>query len=229
MNNDLGHNLTELRGKIAEACDRHHRKTDDITIVAVTKRWPASTIQAAVAHGLTDIGESRIQEAEPKITTLGPIARFHLIGHLQSNKVRKAVALFDIIQSVDSLKLAEEISRRAEEIERTIDCLIEVNCSGEVSKSGVAPEDALDLIRRVHGLPALRLTGLMTVGPLTDDPEQIRAAFRTCRVLFEQGREIVGPAFVTLSMGMSDDFVEAIAEGSTMIRIGTGLFGHRQG
>jgi pyridoxal phosphate enzyme (YggS family) len=222
MNNDLGHNLTELRGKIAEACERYHRRTEDITIVAVTKRWPASTIQTAVAHGLTDIGESRIQEAEPKITTLGPIARFHLIGHLQSNKVRKAVALFDIIQSVDSLKLAEEISCRAEEIGRTIDCLIEVNCSGEVSKSGVAPEDALDLIRRVHGLPALRLTGLMTVGPLTDDPEQIRAAFRTCHELFEQGR-----AFDTLSMGMSDDFVEAIAEGSTMIRIGTGLFGTR--
>jgi PLP dependent protein len=229
MNHDLGHNLTDLRAKIADACARSGRKPDAITIVAVTKKWPASTITEAVAHGLTNIGESRIQEAEPKITALGPIARYHLIGHLQSNKVRKAVGLFDVIQSVDSLKLAEEISRRAVELERSIECLVEVNSSGEESKSGVTPEATLDLVRGVRRLATIRLTGLMTVGPLTDNPERIRAAFRTCQRLFEQGREIVSDGFDTLSMGMSDDFAEAIAEGSTMIRIGTGLFGRREG
>jgi pyridoxal phosphate enzyme (YggS family) len=228
MKDDLGNNLMELRGRIAEACELHDRDADDVTIVAVTKTHPASTIQTAVAHGLHDIGESRIQEAELKITALGPIARFHLVGHLQTNKVRKAVALFDVIQSVDSFKLAEEISRRTEEAGRTIECLIEVNCSGEASKSGVSPDGALDLIRQVHGLPALQLIGLMTIGPLTDDTDQVREAFRTCRELFKRGEDIVGDNFDTLSMGMSDDFVEAIAEGSTMIRIGSALFGPRE-
>ncbi len=227
MNNDLAHNLIELRRRIAEACALCNRNPDEITIVAVTKTHPALTIKEAVAHELHDIGESKIQEAEPKITSLGPIARFHLIGHLQSNKVRKAVALFDVIQSVDSLKLAEEISRRAGEIGRTIECLIEVNSSGEASKSGVTPGETADLIRETQDLPSLRLVGLMTVGPLTDDPEQVRAAFRTCRELFERGKDNVGDGFNTLSMGMSDDFPEAIAEGSTMIRIGTALFGSR--
>ena len=227
MNNDLGQNLTKLRGRIAEVCAQYNHRPDDITIVAVTKRWPESTIQAAIALGLHDIGESRIQEAEPKITSLGPIARFHLIGRLQSNKVRKAVGLFDVIQSVDSFKLAEEISRRAGEIGRIVDCLIEVNSSGEASKSGVTPLETLELIRQTQGLPSIRLIGLMTVGPLTDDLKQVRAAFRTSRELFEQGRDIVGDQFHTLSMGMTDDFAEAIAEGSTMIRIGTGLFGSR--
>ena len=229
MNNDIGHNLMELRRRIAEACACCNRNPDDITIVAVTKRWPAATVQDAVAHGLRNIGENKIQEAEPKITSLGPIARFHLVGHLQSNKVRKAVVLFDVIQSVDSLKLAEEISRAAEQIGRTVECLIQVNCSGEESKSGVAPDGALELVKQVNGLPGIRLSGLMTIGPLSEDPEQVRAAFRTCRELFERGKDIVGGEFNTLSMGMTDDFPEAIAEGSTMIRIGTGLFGSRAG
>lgn len=227
MNKNLSQNLIELRGRIANACERHHRDPDDITIVAVTKKWPVSLVRAAVAAGLHDIGENRIQEAEPKITELGPIARFHLIGHLQSNKVSKAVALFGVIQSVDSLDLAEEISRRVSKLDRTIECLVQVNCSGEESKYGTSPESALDLIRQVSQLPAISLTGVMTIGPLTDHEDRIRAAFRTCREIFQRGQDLVGEPFDTLSMGMSDDFPLAIAEGSTMIRVGTALFGSR--
>lgn len=227
MKDDISNRLMDLRGRIAEACEEHDRDADDITILAVTKRFPESVIQTVVAAGLIDIGESRVQEGEAKIASLGPIARFHLIGHLQSNKVKKAVACFDVIQSVDSWGLAEEINRRAEELDRTIECLVQVNASGEASKSGVAPEQALDLVRQVKDLPAVNLTGLMTIGPLTDDSETIREAFHSCRELFRQGRDIVGDDFDTLSMGMTDDFPLAIAEGSTMIRVGTALFGER--
>ena len=227
MKDDIRENLIELRGRVADACEKYHRDTDDITIVAVTKTWPASMVRMAVAAGLHDIGESRIQEAEPKITEAGPIARFHLIGHLQSNKVQKALTLFDVIQSVDSLGLAEEISRRAVKLDRTVECLVQVNCSGEESKHGVAPEAALDLIGKINQLPSISLIGLMTIGPLTDDEDRVRAAFRACREIFKRGEDVVGDKFDTLSMGMTDDFPLAIAEGSTMIRVGTALFGTR--
>ena len=227
MKDDIRENLIELRGRVADACEKYQRDTDDITIVAVTKTWPASMVRMAVAAGLHDIGESRIQEAEPKLAEAGPIARFHLIGHLQSNKVQKALMLFDVIQSVDSLGLAEEISRRAVKLGRTVECLVQVNCSGEDSKHGVAPDDALDLIEKVNKLPSISLIGAMTIGPLTDDEDRVRAAFRSCREIFKRGEDIVGDQFDTLSMGMTDDFPLAIAEGSTMIRVGTALFGTR--
>ncbi len=217
----------ELRGRIAEACDLYDRDANDITIVAISKKHPTSAIQIAVAAGLRDIGESRLQEAEPKIREAGPIARYHMVGHLQSNKVKMAVSLFDVIQSVDSLKLAEEISRRATEINHSIECFVQVNISGEESKSGLAPEDTLDLIKQIKDLPSIVLGGLMTIGPLTDDEDRIRTAYRRCRQLFEQGRDVVGPDFADLSMGMSDDFPLAIAEGSTLIRVGSGIFGLR--
>ncbi len=227
MKDKISSNLIELRGRIVEACEEYDRDADDISILAVTKRFPASVIQTVVAAGLLDIGENRVQEAGAKIEELGAIARYHLIGHLQSNKARKAVSLFDVIQSVDSLKLAEEISRRAAEIDRTIECLIQVNVSGEESKFGVNPEAALELIRRAKDLPHIELTGLMAMGPLTDDQDAIRAAFRAGNELFKQGQDLVGDDFDTLSMGMTDDFPLAIAEGSTMIRVGTALFGPR--
>jgi pyridoxal phosphate enzyme (YggS family) len=220
-------NLRDLRAGIAHACARCGRKSDEITIVAVTKTHPADVVKLAIAAGLTDVGESRIQEAEPKITEVGPIARFHMIGHLQSNKVKKAVQLFDMIESVDSLSIAEEISRRAGEIGKVVECLIEIHSTGEIQKSGVDPELAGELIGKVKSLPNIKLTGLMTVGPLTDDEIIIRKAFGLCRRIFEHGREMVGDQFRVLSMGMSDDYSLAILEGATMIRIGTGLFGPR--
>lgn len=225
MKDQLSDNIQNLYGRIAEACEQHHRDTDDITIVAVTKRHPAHTISRAVAAGLHNIGESRVQEAEEKIAQLGRIARFHMVGHLQTNKVKKAVQLFDVIQSIDSLRLAEEINKEAGKIDHNIECYIEVNSSGEQSKYGIPPQECLDLVRRVNALEYVDLTGLMTIGPLTDDEEQIREAFRQTHRLWEAAREIVGENFDTLSMGMSADFELAIAEGSTMIRVGTDLFG----
>lgn len=220
-------NLRELYGRIAEACEEYDRDLDDLTVVAVSKTHSPNLIKVAVSSGVTDIGESRIQEAEPKILELGHIARYHMIGHLQTNKVKKAVQLFDVIQSVDTLHLAEEISTQAGEIDRTIECFIQVNCSGEESKYGAEPEETIELIERVLQLPNIELTGLMTIGPLTDDEDDIREAFARVRDLFEEARKLVGEDFDNLSMGMSDDFALAIAEGSTMIRVGTGIFGPR--
>jgi PLP dependent protein len=227
MQNDLVENLSDIRAQIAETCRACHRQPGEIAILAVTKTFPADRIRDAVEAGLTDIGESRVQEAESKFAELGHLGEYHLIGHLQSNKVKKAVQLFDVIQSVDSLPLAQEISRRAGELGRTIDCLIEVNSSGEEQKFGVSPDHILELLRDMQVLPSIRVTGLMTVGPLTEDDDLVRAAFHMMRRLFEQGRELAGEPFRILSMGMSSDFQLAIEEGSTMIRIGTGLFGSR--
>lgn len=224
---EIAQNLDLLNSRITAACKSAGRSVDEITIIGVTKTHPSSLIREAVEAGISNIGENRIQEAEPKIRELGSIARWHMIGHLQTNKVRRAVELFDVIQSVDSLRLAEEISKRAGEIGKKIECYVEVNSSGEVAKSGVAPNMAIELIRQVHSLPNVKLTGLMTVGPLTDDKTEIRRAFVLCRNLFDEGKAIVGAQFCNLSMGMSDDFELAIVEGSTMIRIGSLLFGGR--
>jgi pyridoxal phosphate enzyme (YggS family) len=228
MKDVISQNLTELHGQIADACEEHDRDMDDITIVAVSKAHPASIIRTAVACGIHNIGESRVQEAEEKLAEVGPIARFHLVGHLQTNKVKKALQLFNVIQSVDSLKLAGEINTRAAEANRTIECLIQVNSSGESQKHGVSPDSTIDIVKRVMVLPNIHLSGLMTIGPLTDDTEAIRTAFALTRELFEKCEDIVGEQFDTLSMGMSDDFPLAIAEGSTMIRVGTALFGPRR-
>ena len=217
----------ELRGRIAEACEQCDRDADDISIVAVTKNHSTAVIKTAVAAGIHEIGESKVQEAEPKINEVGPIARFHMVGHLQTNKAKKAVELFDVIQSVDSSNLAREINRQAGLIDRTIECYLEVNCSGESQKFGVAPDDCLELVREVQALENIRLTGLMTIGPFVDDEEAIRRSFRLCRRLFDRAKEVAGDDFDTLSMGMSDDFPLAIAEGATIIRIGTALFGPR--
>jgi hypothetical protein len=227
MKSDLTQNLRELHGRIAAACDKTGRRADDISVVAATKTHPASLIRSAVALGLRDIGENRVQEAEEKILELGPIARWHMIGHLQTNKVKKAVELFDVIQSVDSLRLAQEINKRAGEIDRVIECYVEINSSGESQKSGIDPSETLDLIKAILPLNNIKLTGIMTVGPLTENEAAIRNAFTLCRGLFKKGQAIVGPTFCNLSMGMSDDFELAIAEGSTMIRVGSAIFGKR--
>lgn len=228
MPSGIADNLTELRARVASACQKSGRSAGEVTIIGVTKTHPAGLVREAVLAGITEIGENRIQEAEPKIRELGNIARWHMIGHLQTNKVKKAVELFDVIQSVDSIRLAEEISKRAGEIGKRIECFVEINSSGESAKSGIAPNEAINLIRQVNALADIKLTGLMTVGPLTEDQTEIKRAFVLCRNLFTEGRAIVGEQFCNLSMGMSDDFDLAIAEGSTMIRIGSALFGLRE-
>lgn len=227
MKDEIASNIVELRGRIAAVCELNDRDADDITIVAVTKSRPARITKTAIASGFLEIGESRVQEAQEKIEELGRIARYHMIGHLQTNKVKKAVELFDVIQSVDSLRLATEIDKQAGIVGHSVECLIEVNCSGEDQKFGILPGDAIDLVRAAAVLPNINVTGLMTIGPHTDDEDAIRAAFTHCRELFKQGRDTLGDQFDTLSMGMTNDFELAIAEGSTMIRVGTLLFGPR--
>ncbi len=227
MQNVIAENLKELRDEITGSCRKCGRNSQEITILAVTKTFPSEVIRQAIAVGLDNVGESRVQEAEAKFAELGHIGRYHLIGHLQSNKVKKAVQLFDVIQAVDSLALAQEISRRGSEIGKTIECLVEINSSGEEQKYGVSPEHALELISQISSLPNIKLGGIMTVGPLTEDEDLVRGAFHMCRTIFLQGRENLGDQFATLSMGMSSDFGIAIEEGSTMIRVGTRLFGGR--
>lgn len=227
MEDIIARNAFKVRRRIAEICEQYGRNVGDITIVAVTKGFPAVTIRNAVVLGFGDIGENRIQEAEPKIAELGPIATFHMLGHLQSNKSRKAVQLFNVIQSVDSLNLAEEINRHARTAGRKIECFIQANCSGESQKSGVSPDQCLDLVEKTSKLSQIKLGGLMTIGPLSDNEKAIRASFAQCRELFDSSRKIAGLEFKHLSMGMSDDYHLAIAEGSTMIRLGAAIFGPR--
>jgi len=220
-------NLHKVRANIDRAAKRVGRKPQEITLVAVSKTFPAEAIQAAVAAGATDIGESRIQEALPKIDRLGPITRWHLIGHLQSNKAKKAVSYFDLIQTLDSVELAEKVSHEAADLNKRIDCLIEMNSSDEESKFGFPPEETMRAAARIIALPGINLCGLMTVGPWTTKEGCIKKAFDFTRQTFENMILQLGPQIKTLSMGMSSDYELAIACGSTMVRVGTAIFGAR--
>jgi hypothetical protein len=223
---DVAAALEEVRGRIravlAKAGDPR-----EVTLVAITKTVPLALIEAAHAAGQRVFGESRVQEAETKIRDFPGQASWHMVGHLQSNKVKTAVRLFDCIHSVDSLRLLEEIDRRAAEAGRTPEILIEVNTSGEARKFGVSPEEAPKLVEEAFRRPHLRASGLMTVGPLGGDPKKTREAFRRLRDL----RDALSPrhpTLVHLSMGMTSDYPLAIEEGSTMLRIGTAIFGPRE-
>lgn len=210
-----------MRARIDRACDRAGRPRADVTLIAVSKTHPASIIAAAYAAGLRDFGENRVQEALPKIERLrgeGVTPRWHLIGHLQTNKIRAAIEGFDILHSIDSERLARAISERAE---RPVSVLIEVNVGGEASKFGVAPEDAPKLAEGIGALPNIDLRGLMTVAPQADDPEGVRPVFRKLREM----RDAIG--LTELSMGMTDDLEVAVEEGSTLVRVGRALFGAR--
>ena len=224
----LSERLAGVRARMDAALDRSGREPGSVRLLAVTKGFPTAVIRQALEIGLTELGENRVQEAEEKVRELGPGPRWHLVGHLQTNKARKAVDLFAEIHSVDSVGLAEELARRAAAAGRAPRCYVEVNTSGEASKHGVPPEGALDLIRRVRALEPLRLEGLMTMGPLHGGPDGARASFRTLARLRDEARDagILGEK-AGLSIGMSDDFEIAIEEGATIVRIGSALFGER--
>jgi pyridoxal phosphate enzyme (YggS family) len=222
-------NIRQIKGKIAEAAEKCGRSSSEVTIVAVSKTFSVEAIRAAVAAGVDDIGESKLQEAEPKITALGNIARWHMIGHLQTNKAKKTAELFDMIQSLDSLHLADEVNRAAGKIGKKVECLVEVRSSWELTKHGIAPVEAPKLIKEVLRMENIRLRGMMTIGPYSDDPYLIQKAFRLTRELYSKGQDMVGDQFNILSMGMSSDYEIAIGEGSTMVRIGTAIFGRRAG
>jgi pyridoxal phosphate enzyme (YggS family) len=186
-------------------------------------------IREAVDLGITDIGENRIQEAVSKFDELGRIARWHMVGHLQTNKVKKALEIFDIVHSVDSLKLGKEIERRAKEAGKTVEILIEVNTSGEETKYGIEPAEVEDFVGKILELESVRFIGLMTIGPFVGDPEDARPSFQKLRELRDQVASTL-PDHITecrLSMGMTNDFEVAIEEGADLVRIGTAIFGAR--
>lgn len=219
--NDIARNIAEVRTRIAIAAERTGRAPGDITLVAISKTHPAEVVAAAFAAGLRDFGENRVQEAASKVIALreqGIRPRWHLVGHLQRNKVQAAINLFDILHSVDSERLAEAISAAAT---HPVPVLIEVNVAGEDTKYGVAPEAVSKLVARIGNLPHLELAGLMTVAPRVDDPEDVRPVFRQLRHL----RDAAG--LRELSMGMTDDFEVAVEEGSTLVRVGRAIFGER--
>ena len=214
--------IREIERRVAAAAERAGRSPSGITMVGVTKTVGPRAIQAAFQAGMRHFGESRIQEAKEKIsqlTALQPQPTWHMVGHLQTNKARLAAELFDIIHSVDSIRLAEAISQDAE---HNMPILIEVNVSGEASKYGFGPDEVGPAMEQVARLPHLEVSGLMTIAPYTDDPEEVRPIFRRLRQL----RDSLG--LEHLSMGMTDDFEVAIEEGATMVRIGRAIFGERE-
>ena len=220
--------LDEVRGRIAAAAARSGRPAETVTLVGVTKTVAAEVVRAAVALGLADLGENRVQEAQAKIQAVGrDRARWHLIGHLQRNKSGRTVELFDRFHSLDGAELAEALSRHAVSSGRRLPVLVEVNVSGEATKFGVAPEALESLLERIAALPGLGLDGLMTVGPMVERAEDARAGFARLRALRERAEQRLGLALPELSMGMSGDFEVAVEEGSTMVRVGSSLFGAR--
>jgi hypothetical protein len=224
---NLADNLEKIQQRIRAACDHSGREANSVTLLAVTKSHPPEVVQAAAKLGLIFFGENKVQEAKAKIPLCPGNLRWHMIGHLQSNKCRDAVELFKMIQSVDSLSLAQEINKRAELAARTMPVLIEVNVAGEASKFGYQPEQLLTELKELNALPRIEIHGLMTVPPWSPEAEKTRPHFRRLREVKAQCEQILGAPLPDLSMGMSGDFEIAIEEGATMVRIGTELFGPR--
>jgi pyridoxal phosphate enzyme (YggS family) len=224
----IGERAAHVLGRVARAAERCGRKGEDVLLVAVGKTQPVEFIGEALEAGLAVFGENYVQEAEGKIRAF-PQAEWHLIGKLQRNKVKKAVSLFSWIQTVDSLSLLEEISRRAQEAGKVMPVLAEVNLAGEKSKAGVDPKELPELIRAAPGLPGIRLRGLMAIPPWTEDPEESRPYFVRLREMLSEcgSRGGARSQMTELSMGMSNDFEAAIEEGATMVRVGTAIFGSR--
>lgn len=224
---DLAVPFNTLSARIAAACERCGRDASTVTLVAVSKNHPPEAVRGAADLGVTVFGESRVQEARIKIGQCPSRLRWHFIGHLQSNKCRDAVHFFEMIQSVDSLSLAEEINKWADKSGRTMPILLEVNVAGEASKYGYRPAAVLEDLLKINALRKIEIHGLMTVAPWSPEPEKARAFFRALRELKIRGEEILGAPLPHLSMGMSGDFEVAIEEGATLVRVGTALFGER--
>ena len=223
--------VAAVRERIARSAERASRPPEGVTLVAVSKRFPAEAVRAAFAAGVRHFGESRIQESDAKVEALEELRSegltWHLVGHLQSNKARRAAALFDVVQSVDSVDLARRLARSASEAGRTLRALVQVDLAGETRKFGI-PEAALSAdLESMRGLEGLRVEGLMALPPFLEDPEKLRPYFRRLRIL----RDDVAAAGLIqgheLSMGMSHDFETAVEEGATFVRVGTAIFGER--
>ncbi len=213
-------NIAAVDERIARACVRAGREREDVMLVAVSKTFPAESVDEAIVAGITDIGENRVQEARDKKPLVHGAVRWHLIGHLQTNKAKDAVKLFDVIEAVDSLDLAEKLARAAEGQGKTIDVMLQVNIGDEPQKSGLGRGDVDAVAKQMAGLVSLRLIGLMAIPPV-GTPDESRPYFRELRSI----RDALG--LKELSMGMSEDFEAAIEEGSTMVRVGRAIFGSR--
>ena len=226
----LADRISEVRTRIEAACERAFRDPADVRLVAVTKTVETERVVEAIEAGVDCIGENRVQEAASKFASGLPPVEKHLVGHLQRNKVKKALELFDMVQSVDSIRLARELSRVASNRGEPVDVLVEVNTSGEESKYGVDPRETVDAIREMADLEGLRVRGLMTIGAFLPDPEDVRPCFRRLRALRDEVEEAVipGVSMDHLSMGMTNDFEVAIEEGATLVRVGRAIFGERE-
>jgi len=224
---DLAVNLKAIQDRIEAACARTGRDPASVTLLAVSKSQSPDAVRAAADLGLNLFGENKVQEAKAKIPLCPGNLRWHMIGHLQTNKCGDAVRFFELIQSVDSLELAEEINKRAGQAAKTMPILLEVNIAGEASKFGYPPDRLLKELEQIHALKRIEIQGLMTIPPWTPEPEKVRPIFRQLRELKERGEQFLGAPLPHLSMGMSGDFGVAIEEGATIVRIGTALFGPR--
>jgi pyridoxal phosphate enzyme (YggS family) len=220
--------LDAVRARIAAAARRAGRDPAGITLIGVVKKVPVTLIQESVRAGLLDLGENRIQDAQRTIEAIGrSAARWHMIGHLQRNKAARALELFDRVHGVDDAELAEVLSRRAEAAGLRLPVLVQVNVENEPSKSGVSPDAVSALVEGVARLPGLALDGLMSIGPPAETVEQARRHFGRVRALRDATERETGVQLPVLSMGMSGDFEVAVEEGSTMVRVGTAIFGAR--
>jgi PLP dependent protein len=224
---DLAANLESVQQRIAAACGRAGRDPNTVTLVAVTKGQPPEVISEAAALGLGLFGENRVQEARAKVPQCPGRLRWHMIGHLQTNKCRDALVLFEMVQSVDSLHLAQELNKWADKSARHLPILLEVNLAGESSKFGYSPERVLAELGELNALAKLEIHGLMTMAPFAADAEKVRPVFGRLRELKSECEQVLGAPLAHLSMGMTNDFEVAIEEGATMVRIGSALFGAR--
>ena len=222
----LAENLTALQQRIHDASARAGRDPDSVMLLAVSKGMPPESVRAAVDLGQIFFGENKVQEAKAKIPLCPSRARWHFIGHLQSNKCRDAAQLFEMIHGVDSLALAQELNKWADKLGRTLPVLLEVS-AGEATKFGYRPEAVLEQLEDLNALPRLEIHGLMTIAPWSPEPERARPVFRALRELKARCEQRLGAPLPHLSMGMSGDFEVAIEEGATIVRIGTALFGAR--
>ena len=222
-------NLALVKERIEKAAKRAGRNPAEIRLVCVTKTATANQLQEAISSGISDIGENRVKDALLKYDSLGEQAqgtKWHMIGHLQTNKVKKCLQIFDTIHSLDSINLADEIDKQAKSLGKCIDCLVQVNVSGEDSKYGISPEETEAFIRKVSFFSNIHIAGLMTMAPFVDNPEQVRPFFKKIYSLKESLRkmDISNTDVKDISMGMTQDFEVAIEEGATFVRIGTAIF-----
>lgn len=226
---DIRANVDRVRERLARAAERVGRRPEEVKLIAVTKNVSVEHIREALAAGVTALGENRVQEALPKAKALGPGVEWHFIGHLQTNKVKYLVEWVSCLHSLDRLRLAEELEKQGARSGRDWSVLVQVNVTGESTKFGLSPSELKPFLEEIARFPHVKVRGLMTIGPLSEDPEEVRPVFRRLRQMAEEiAREgWPGVSMEHLSMGMSNDFEVAVEEGATMVRIGTAIFGPR--